>query len=1175
MRVFLVIVFMAWFFCSNAQLPLDSVPVNFVTSQVRKGNRDFINLKNIAPVNQPPNSSMSSVNVGRISLKPKSTGQLLHNRTSASNQSMSVADEYICYDTSFTKLIGLENQWVYVHSGLHTSDDGVLVSGEMLDSTAQHPGWHIDGFLMKTDNQGNVSWIKQIADAEPHEFYGIYVFQMLELSNKDIIALASIDTTSSHNNEKTIVLRLNAKGDILWTKTLKSALVQSTIGASIDIKTVAEGPGGDLIFGGTTINNNIGNGYETVIRMTASGDVVWDANYGNVGDYRGGTDGIAAYIINGNIVLCGISYGSYYTSVPIAINFLTLDYTTGNLLDKVFTVPDYTDAKTQNAKSILPYTGKCLRLNNGHYIVYGETYARYFNLPDTLDQFASTEFDENFNVINAHTIRTPPGIAVNGDFMRQYPDGKTDYIYSRYLFDSTFDIFLVTEKNNQLLKSRKMHYDKIGNAGSISTVPLNDGSYIYLQSHFDLHDPDSVISYAEFKKLHNSDTASDCLGTDSVFTTSLPFKTKQDAGYYALDDNLPNQISDAGFKIAVSDTLTHHTENGCVQKNYCDTVSIHGNNTICGSDDAILFTVYKNSACGAFAQWDIDTSVINSLQQLNDTTVSVHFKNINWTGNIYAMLPASKCFTATPTDSLLIHLTRTDIQLSLGADTMLCGSDASLLLHAGAGFKTYKWQDGSTDSVFLATTAGKYYVTVTDYCGSLHSDTIKVSKANDIFSIGNDTTKCNSDSVIVKATPGFTNYKWQPNYNMINVSANAVQVYPAVDTAYTVSAQKGGCTFFDTIHISVLHSPAIFLGNDTAICKDTKLQLHAGNGFVKYLWNTGEQTASIYAAAAGSYSVKATAANNCISADTLLVTAIKPLPVFSLGNDTGLCKNQSLSYNFNLPGATYLWSDGSMANQKNITEAGDYWLKVTQDLCSATDSITVVQKTSPMVALGNDTTLCEGTTKLLDATYAGADYTWQDGSTNAQYMVSQPGLYSVMLTLEGCTAGDSIDIGYMPAPLFTLGKDTAICNGSEIILQPGMNTSVNYYWQNGSTLPYYTVTQPGNYFLTASNKCGSYTDSILVKEAICNIILPSAFTPNHDGLNDVFRIKYPPLVKSYNMVIYNRWGEQVFTSKDISKGWNGTYKGYPVSQDTFVWIISVIDINGAKTSLHGTVTVIR
>lgn len=87
--------------------------------------------------------------------------------------------------------------------------------------------------------------------------------------------------------------------------------------------------------------------------------------------------------------------------------------------------------------------------------------------------------------------------------------------------------------------------------------------------------------------------------------------------------------------------------------------------------------------------------------------------------------------------------------------------------------------------------------------------------------------------------------------------------------------------------------------------------------------------------------------------------------------------------------------------------------------------------------------------------------------------------------------------------------------------------------------------------------------------------MPTAFTPNDDGVNDLFRVKYPGFIKSFSMTIYNRWGEIIFQTKDPDKGWDGKFRGLEQRSDTFIWQIDLTTKQGEKLSSKGTVMLIR
>jgi gliding motility-associated-like protein len=498
-------------------------------------------------------------------------------------------------------------------------------------------------------------------------------------------------------------------------------------------------------------------------------------------------------------------------------------------------------------------------------------------------------------------------------------------------------------------------------------------------------------------------------------------------------------------------------------------------------------------------------------------------------------------------------------------------------LNADSGFATYKWQDGSPDSFYLAYKPGQYYVSVTDFCGQQYSDTINITKAVYYFSIGNDTSICVGDTVTLTATQGFTSYRWRPAGSISADTGYTIKAYPVVSTAYTASAEKQpGCLVYDTVNVTVLSAPPINLGNDTSICAGAQVTLNAGPGFATYKWSNGAVTPQITVTQPGTYLVKATAINGCSALDSFTLLQVYPLPLFTLGNrDTAICQGENITYQFNLPGAAYAWSDGNTNGTQVITQPGTYWLRVTQNGCSSADTVILAVKPSPVVSLGNDTTLCAGTVKVLSAPNPGATYVWQDGSTGQTYTVVHAGLYFVTADINGCTAGDTINIAYLNPPVFNLGRDTFLCTGTTILLNPTLNAPVSYVWQDGSTAASYMVQTPGTFYLTASNQCGSVTDSINITIGVCKLLMPSAFTPNGDGINDVFKVKYPFPVKKFNFVVFNRWGQKMFETNDIGQGWDGTFNGFAQPLGTYIWEISLIDGQGVAQTAKGTITIIR
>ncbi|MEO8764745.1 MAG: gliding motility-associated C-terminal domain-containing protein [Ginsengibacter sp.] len=1077
----------------------------------------------------------------------------------------------LCVDTSFNRLLNTYASWIFVERLIPTADGGFLIPALMYDTTMANFTWRSFGLLLRIDADGNVVWIKQFDNTDPGLFSTLFMYNAFELPNTDIICVGTIDTSSTGTtSSSTIVYRLDKNGNVIWQNALHTTLVNTYPIISIDIRSAAEGLNGDLILCGTTDSYGGSEKAETIIRLDNSGNTVWDANYGNNGDYLFGAEGMAVYVQNGKILEVGLSHGTGNPLIPAAVNFLTLDYNTGNILSKRFFRPSYADESEQFNKTFTYYSNKCTRLANGHFVINGQLFSDYINATSEIDHFGVIEFDEALNLVNAYTISSDLHTNYNSDILEINKEGKGLLSLVEYKSDYSSNVYFGAFENKQFLNQRKAEYNNIGLPGNRGCGYTNDNGYVFAQSYF----AGGNNSFIDFRKMHNSDTSSLCLGKDTFFLKFLPLHIIEDPGYIYLDANINEKINAVHYNLIQTDTIKVLTTDPCKQANYCDTIKIHGNPLICGGQLSVVFTAYKNPSCGGIVQWNIEPVAIDSMEVQNDSSVLVHFRNQNWEGKLYVALPAGKCYI-TAMDSLDLIVTKLQAAIDLGIDTILCKGN-TMILHAGNAFKSYQWNDGSIDSVVTIAKPGKYYITAKDNCGNIFSDTIIVAAANFPFSIGNDTLRCNSDTIHLTATGGFINYKWLTQYNISSLTGQSVTVLPKTDTLYIATAEKWpGCMVTDTVKIKAYTSPSIYLGNDTSLCLGQSLVLDAGTGFSSYTWSNGTGNQQATVSQKGLYFVKATAPNSCNSYDTLQVLNISPLPVFTLGTDTTLCAGTIYSYNFNLQNASYLWNDGSAGNQYNINQAGMYYLAVTRQGCTGRDTVIIDYKNNPVADLGKDTTLCAANSYLLDARFSNATYEWQDGSTLPDFSVNAAGKYFVAVDLNGCVAKDTVVIAYLDKPQFTLGSDTAICDGQSIFLQPRMNVPVNYMWQDGSTQSAFTIKTPGLYSLKATNICGSTFDEVKITAGACGLMLPNAFTPNGDGLNDIFRVKYPFTVQRFRLTIFNRFGQKIFETTDINKGWDGSYQNQKQPVGSYVWVVQLVGVDSLEQTSKGLITLIN
>jgi len=168
---------------------------------------------------------------------------------------------------------------------------------------------------------------------------------------------------------------------------------------------------------------------------------------------------------------------------------------------------------------------------------------------------------------------------------------------------------------------------------------------------------------------------------------------------------------------------------------------------------------------------------------------------------------------------------------------------------------------------------------------------------------------------------------------------------------------------------------------------------------------------------------------------------------------------------------------------------------------------------------------------------------------------------------------------------FSLGNDTTLCVGQSLTLNPNM-PNATYTWQDSSHSSAFKVTQAGTYWVRAyfpdynittyDTINIAYINCDTVEKIIPDIYIPNSFTPNGDGKNDVFYIKTVYEFSEFKLTIFNRWGDMVFESEDINKGWDGTYKGKLVPLGVYVYqLTATIKDTGEQRKITGRVTVVR
>jgi gliding motility-associated-like protein len=542
---------------------------------------------------------------------------------------------------------------------------------------------------------------------------------------------------------------------------------------------------------------------------------------------------------------------------------------------------------------------------------------------------------------------------------------------------------------------------------------------------------------------------------------------------------------------------------------------VTGDTLICKGVD--LATFLTAPASNDTLLWFILPAGAGEIISPKKTSCTVRWNPL-WTGRIRIFTKAVNSCASSSSDTLFVSIENIP-HLNLGKDTSVC-LDRPLILHAGNGFNKFKWQDNSSDSVYEVVRSGLYYVSASNYC-RIEQDSIAIKdillRDKPLTPVG-ETKICSDGIIAVYST------------HLLNADTIVWHILPAQAGLISIS------------------------GKDSCIIT----------------WDNGWR---------GTAALFAEAINRCSSSvsDTLHVYSGR-MPELNLGNDTTLCQGSILQLLAGSGFDTYTWQDNSTLDSYTITREGNYVLTTTHVCGIQKDSLTVREVPLPRIQLVEDTLLCTGTSIRFDVTLPGKNrYLWQDGSEGPVYTVFMPGNYSVMVTDSNhCMDHGTIAVDELQPPVIDWPEDTTVCNGNTITLE-AVNQASSYLWQDGTNLSGHPVQQSGNYSVQVTNVCGSAEASIRVIFSECSSFLdvPSAFSPNDDGLNDVL-FAVGRNVDQVNFVIFDRWGQIVFETNTLSMGWNGKLRGRDLEPGVFVYSVRARSVGDGRTlSKQGNITLIR
>lgn len=516
-----------------------------------------------------------------------------------------------------------------------------------------------------------------------------------------------------------------------------------------------------------------------------------------------------------------------------------------------------------------------------------------------------------------------------------------------------------------------------------------------------------------------------------------------------------------------------------------------------------------------------------------------------------------------------------------GLDSSLCLPDSVTLGVNDISSLFYQWSPtlgiknqnaGITSAEVLTSTT--YTLTAVDlYTGCFNTDSVTIyNKQIPKIKLGNDTTICETDSVSF-GIADFGKYLW-------NTGDTSQYIRAKKAGAYILNFRQGSCQSLDTVNLTHDLLPVFSLGQDIETCGDSIINLMPNPFKIgdDYLWDNNVYDSVRQVNASGNYWLEITR-GQCAYRDSIKIDMVPFPSTINLGNDTSFCETDSVRLGISNNG-TYSWNTGETDQYINFKGPGQAIITFSNQKCSVKDTLLVTHDEVPNFTLGPDLELCEDSLIILKpSTFkSGYQYVWNNGATDSVLTTIDSGIYSLQIINGKCKYQDEIVIKRIAGPKdFYLGQDTAICIGDTLLFDINQGGSFTYQWQDGSGKTKYLVNTEGLYKAEISNKCGNVNAEIKIDEqdCSCTLYVPTAFTPNNDGVNDKFMPSYCEL-QEYSMEVFNRWGELVFKTDDINKGWDGVANGKK-TLGTYFWVISLksqYQNNGKLFYRSGTITIL-
>ncbi len=736
----------------------------------------------------------------------------------------------------------------------------------------------------------------------------------------------------------------------------------------------------------------------------------------------------------------------------------------------------------------------------------------------------------------------------------------------------------------------------------------------------DVNEPDSI-------ELSFSPTDANCnAGTDGYASVNptggvAPYTFQWDANANNQTTQLANALGAGTYFVTVTD------DQGCTNVS----------SVIINEPTALsLSNINTNVLCFGNSTGEIDLDITGGTTPYNIAWTGPNGYSSNqedidalFSGNYDVLITDGNGCTAVL--STMIDQPATGIMSTISEPDSICfeagNGIVSVNVQGGTGPFTYNWSNNATTSTLTNLDGGMYIVTITDSGNCTFIDTayvveeteiiVTLSQTGSLCHDGNDGSATVESIVVAGNSMPIGDYDIL--WNQGGQTSTTINGLTGGQSYSVTVTNTQGCTGTQSITVDNPAEIGSRIDNvDAADCfgsNDGSITVQGEGGVApySYFWdnNANNQTsATAVDLSAGSYSVTITDANGCATVNTALVDqpAQLSLDFETTGADCfdSATGNARVSVTGGIAPYTYLWSEGSTTSNLENMRGGVYTVTITdQNGCTMVDQTIITQPEQLQTQVdfidvscfegrdGEITFLPEGGTPPYTYSLDGENY----NGSNIQIGLTAGFYPAYIRDAKGCEQylGEyQID---QPSDISVdLGETILIQYGEAAILYPEVDGgfgsyTFNYNPVDSSTLsciacqnPIVNPTYTTDYevLVTDENGCTAEARVLVVVEKDRPVYVPTGFTPNGDGTNDVLRIHGTQISRILAFRVYDRWGEMVYEDLeydydpiDEDKGWNGRFKDEPMNPGVYIWYVEVEYVDGTTADFNGNTTLIR